>query len=84
MSRSDDDFLNQPITAMDHPILRAHASLDPNSAEAQSQLRRLVNQNYIIMNVVTSLSRDIRAAPNPYDTNAQLTTGIRNNKSSLR
>lgn len=25
---------------MDHPILRAHASRDPNSAEAQSQLRR--------------------------------------------
>ncbi|CAF1381442.1 unnamed protein product [Adineta steineri] len=38
--RTDNDFLNQPITAMDHPILRAHASLDPNSTEAQSQLRR--------------------------------------------
>ncbi|CAF4007367.1 unnamed protein product, partial [Adineta steineri] len=35
-----DDFLNQPITAMDHSILRAHVFLDPNSAEAQSQLRR--------------------------------------------
>ena len=31
VGRPDDDFLNQPITAMDHPILRAHASLDPNS-----------------------------------------------------
>ncbi|CAF4249283.1 unnamed protein product, partial [Adineta steineri] len=36
----DDDCLNQPITAMDYLILRAHASLDPNSAETQSQLRR--------------------------------------------
>ncbi|CAF4075561.1 unnamed protein product [Adineta steineri] len=36
------------------------------------------------MNVIISLSRDIRAAPNPYDTNAQLTTSIRNNKSPPR
>lgn len=31
IGRPDDDFLNQPITAFDHPILRAHAALDPNS-----------------------------------------------------
>ncbi|CAF1240838.1 unnamed protein product [Adineta steineri] len=30
-SRLDDDFLNQPITDMDHPILREHVFLDPNS-----------------------------------------------------
>ncbi|CAF1546179.1 unnamed protein product [Adineta steineri] len=39
-SRPDDDFLNLSITAMDYPILRAQASLDPNSTEAQSQLHR--------------------------------------------
>ncbi|CAF1071726.1 unnamed protein product [Adineta steineri] len=64
-SRLDDDFLNQPITAMDHPILRAHVFLDPNKdTKAQSQLRR--------------------PALYPYDTNAQLTTSIRNNKSPPR
>jgi hypothetical protein len=31
IGRPDDAFLNQPITAMDHPILRSHASHDPNS-----------------------------------------------------
>ncbi|CAF1314720.1 unnamed protein product [Didymodactylos carnosus] len=29
--RPSDEFLNQPITALDHPILRAHAALDPDS-----------------------------------------------------
>ncbi|CAF0983441.1 unnamed protein product [Adineta steineri] len=68
----DGDFLNQSITAMDHPILRAHVFLDPNDYyERRHQERQ-------------RLSRGIRAARNPYDTNAQLTTGIRNNKSSPR
>jgi len=31
IGRPDDAFLNQPITAMDHPILRSHASHNPNS-----------------------------------------------------
>ncbi|CAF1099382.1 unnamed protein product [Adineta ricciae] len=109
--RPDDDFLNQPITAMDHPILRAHASLDPNSmkrafpphkivhnlidfllllkgAEAQSQLRRpgeseldYYERRY---QERQRLSRGIRPARNPYDTNAQLTTGTRHDRSPPR
>jgi hypothetical protein len=105
---------------MDHPILRAHASLDPNSkfslyaknfifffkgAEAQSQLRRqgeseldyyerryqervnhlfLFSFNLFYRFFQQRLSRGIRPAPSPYDTNAKLTTGTRNNKSPPR
>lgn len=32
IGRPDDEFLNQPITAMDHPILRSHAGHDPQSS----------------------------------------------------
>ncbi|CAF3780682.1 unnamed protein product [Rotaria sp. Silwood1] len=106
--RPDDDFLNQPITAMDHPILRAHASHDPNSeydffflqkfllfnliflkgAEAQSQLRRpgeseldYYERRY---QERQRLSRGIRQGPSPYDANAKLTIGTRNDKSPQR
>ncbi|CAF1218600.1 unnamed protein product [Rotaria sordida] len=83
--RPDDDFLNQPITAMDHPILRVHASHEPNSSEAQSQLRRSgeTELDYYERRYQEKerLSRGIRAVPNPYDADAKLTTGIRNDKS---
>ena len=36
IGRPDDEFLNQPITAMDHPILRSHASHDPNSKQQKT------------------------------------------------
>ncbi|CAF1580140.1 unnamed protein product [Adineta ricciae] len=86
--RPDDEFLNQPITAMDHPILRSHASHDPNSAEARSQMRRpgeseldFYERRY---QERQRLSRSIRAPPNPYDADARLTTGTRNDRSPPR
>ncbi|CAF2062629.1 unnamed protein product [Rotaria magnacalcarata] len=86
--RPDDDFLNQPITAMDHPILRVHASHEPDSAEAQSQLRRTgeSEMDYYERRYQERqrLSRGIRAPSNPYDDDAKLTTGTRNDKPQSR
>ncbi|CAF0983404.1 unnamed protein product [Adineta steineri] len=83
-SRPDNDFLNEPIIAMDHPMFRAHASLDSNS---KYDFILLINDFIVFIKgteAQSHLSRGIRAAPNPYDTHAQLTTSIQNNKSPPR
>ncbi|CAF0780556.1 unnamed protein product [Didymodactylos carnosus] len=102
LGRPSDEFLNQPITAADHPILRTHAALDPSSQEAQNQLRRggeseldyyerrykervrerMLWASYTYLLTVQHLSKSVKAPENPYNSDAQLTTGSRKSGTS--